>query len=163
MISSKFTKKHLISIDNVLPNCMKKCMYRIQLTSVLCQLVDRGVAAIWSFYEGSVRLGKMTRVQMKNTMARLSPSIRYDDAKDPDIASIILFLVRLVLHMPCRNWWYCYQMAAAVLFGSFCNETVSMYHLTTLGIVTQTAKKASKKHERNCWPTHYSFVNIDFE
>ena len=76
---------------------------------VLCQLVDRGVAAIWSFYEGSVRLGKMTRVQMKNTMARLSPSIRYDDAKHADIASI--------------NWFFS--------FGWFCICHVAIRDIAT--------------------------------
>ena len=38
-----------------------------------------------------MRQNKMTSGQMNSTMARLSPTLQYDDAKYADIASINLF------------------------------------------------------------------------
>ncbi|KAI0214888.1 Peroxisomal bifunctional enzyme [Lamellibrachia satsuma] len=55
------------------------------------KLLDRGVAAIRSFYGGSVRLGKMTSGQMKDILTRLSPSLRYDDVKNADIVIECVF------------------------------------------------------------------------
>ena len=39
-----------------------------------------------------MRLGNMTSGQMKDILTRLSPSLRYDDVKNADIASIIFML-----------------------------------------------------------------------
>ncbi|KAK2179390.1 hypothetical protein NP493_493g01029 [Ridgeia piscesae] len=43
------------------------------------KLLDRGIAAVRTYYEGSVRRGKMTHGQLKNTLTRLSPSLHYED------------------------------------------------------------------------------------
>jgi hypothetical protein len=96
--------------------------------------VERGLNALKSLFEGSVKVGRLSREQAEQQFRQARGTLDYAELKDVDMASTWLFScisVQLSMSMFCSIVAFVAYSPCSVIVGSYFSRALTAYEYKT--------------------------------